>query len=51
MYIGRPEFIFGGDHQTLLNSIKERMYVLPDDTIVIAGHGSTTIGQENAPTL
>ena len=37
----------GGDHQTLLKSIRERIYTLPDDTEVFPGHGpSTTIGFE-----
>ncbi|NOQ73679.1 MAG: MBL fold metallo-hydrolase [Crocinitomix sp.] len=37
----------GGDHQTLKKSIIEKMFVLPDETIVLSGHGSeTTIGQE-----
>jgi hydroxyacylglutathione hydrolase len=44
--IGRSD-LPGGDHQTLLNSIKSRIYTLPDDTEVFPGHGpSTTIGFE-----
>ena len=44
--IGRTDFS-GGSHQDLIASIKQKMYLLPDDTIVIAGHGPyTTIGQE-----
>lgn len=44
--IGRTDFP-GGDHQTLLNSIKEKLYLLPDEMIIIAGHGNyTTIGKE-----
>lgn len=44
--IGRSD-LPGGDHQTLLNSIKSRIYTLPEDTEVFPGHGpSTTIGFE-----
>ena len=35
------------DSQTLLNSIKQKLFVLPDDVIVYSGHGAeTTIGAE-----
>ena len=44
--IGRTD-LPGGDHDTLLESIRSELLVLPDDTIVYPGHGpSTTIGQE-----
>ncbi len=44
--IGRTD-LPGGDADTLLNSIKEQLYTLPDATIVYSGHGpSTTIGDE-----
>ncbi len=44
--IGRTD-LPGGDHTTLLNSISEKLYVLPDETTVFPGHGpSTTIGYE-----
>lgn len=44
--IGRTD-LPGGNHQQLLDSIKQRLYTLPDDTIVYPGHGpSTTIGFE-----
>ena len=44
--IGRTDFP-GGSHQDLMRSIKEKLYQLPDDTIIIPGHGpATTIGQE-----
>lgn len=44
--IGRTD-LPGGDHETLLTSIRERLYVLPDETEVFPGHGpSTTIGYE-----
>jgi glyoxylase-like metal-dependent hydrolase (beta-lactamase superfamily II) len=44
--IGRTD-LPGGDHQTLINSIREKLFVLPDDVTVYPGHGrSTTIGFE-----
>jgi hydroxyacylglutathione hydrolase len=44
--IGRTDLPLG-DHQTLLNSIKQKLFVLPDDVIVYSGHGpETTIGNE-----
>ncbi len=44
--IGRTD-LPGGDHETLLKSIRERLFVLPDETVVYSGHGpSTTIGHE-----
>ncbi|GAA4404479.1 MBL fold metallo-hydrolase [Tsukamurella soli] len=46
--IGRTD-LPGGDHQQLLTSIAERLLPLPDDTVVLPGHGpTTTIGQERA---
>jgi glyoxylase-like metal-dependent hydrolase (beta-lactamase superfamily II) len=37
----------GGDEQTLYKSIREKLYVLPDETIVYPGHGEpTTVGHE-----
>lgn len=44
--IGRTD-LPGGSHETLLNSIRKKLLVLPDETIVYSGHGSTTtIGEE-----
>lgn len=36
-----------GDGQNLIKSIKEKLFILPDDTLVFAGHGEdTSIGFE-----
>ncbi len=44
--IGRTD-LPGGDFETLISSIKEKILVLPDDTDVFPGHGpSTTVGKE-----
>ncbi|SDL68147.1 Glyoxylase, beta-lactamase superfamily II [Catalinimonas alkaloidigena] len=44
--IGRTD-LPGGDHQTLLNSIRSDLFSLPDETVVYPGHGpETTIGHE-----
>ncbi len=44
--IGRTD-LPGGDSQQILRSIEGKLMPLPEDTLVIAGHGpSTTIGQE-----
>jgi hydroxyacylglutathione hydrolase len=44
--IGRTD-LPGGNHQKLLDSIHQRLFVLPDDVVVYPGHGtSTTIGHE-----
>ncbi len=44
--IGRTD-LPGGDHATLLRSIREQLFVLPDDVLVYPGHGeATTIGHE-----
>jgi len=44
--IGRSD-LPGGDFDTLIKSIREKLFVLPDDVVVYPGHGeSTTIGFE-----
>lgn len=44
--IGRTDFPTG-NFETLSKSIKEKIYTLPDDTIIYPGHGpSTTVGFE-----
>jgi len=44
--IGRTD-LPGGNHQTLLKSIEEKLLVMPDETVVYSGHGEpTTIGEE-----
>ena len=46
--IGRTD-LPGGDYETLMTSINEKLMVLPDETVVCSGHGPiTTIGQERA---
>ncbi len=44
--LGRTDFPLG-DHQTLLRSVRDVLFSLPDETIVYPGHGpETTIGDE-----
>ena len=44
--VGRTD-LPGADTRTLLQSIRDRIFALPNDTIVYSGHGpATTIGEE-----
>lgn len=46
--IGRTD-LRGGDHAELLESIDKKFMTLPDDTVVLSGHGpATTVGRERA---
>lgn len=46
--IGRTD-LPGGDYETLISKIKEKLFVLPDETKVYCGHGpETTLGFEKA---
>ncbi len=46
--IGRTD-LPGGDYNQLIESIRTRLMVLPDDTVVYPGHGpETTIGAERS---
>jgi glyoxylase-like metal-dependent hydrolase (beta-lactamase superfamily II) len=44
--IGRTD-LWGGDFDTIQRSLRDKILTLPDDAIVIPGHGAeTTIGDE-----
>jgi len=44
--VGRTD-LPGGDWKTLLNSIHEQVFTLPDETRLLSGHGpETTVGEE-----
>lgn len=44
--VGRSD-LPGGNHELLIKTIKEKLLVLPDETVLYSGHGpATTIGAE-----
>jgi glyoxylase-like metal-dependent hydrolase (beta-lactamase superfamily II) len=46
--IGRTD-LPGGDHPTMLRSLTAKVLTLPDDVVVLPGHGEqTSIGRERA---
>ena len=46
--IGRTD-LPGGDHPTMLRSLRDKVLTLPDDIVVLPGHGDqTSIGRERA---
>jgi len=46
--IGRTD-LWGGSHRQIIDSIRAKLLILPDRTIVLPGHGpATTIGEERA---
>lgn len=46
MSIGRTD-LPGGNHEELLSSIRDQLFTLPEETVVLPGHmGPTTIGDE-----
>ncbi len=46
--IGRTD-LPGGDHPTMLRSLRDKVLTLPDNIVVLPGHGEqTSIGRERA---
>jgi hydroxyacylglutathione hydrolase len=44
--IGRSDFK-GGNYEQLIASIEKRIFILPDETRLLSGHGTeTTVGEE-----
>jgi glyoxylase-like metal-dependent hydrolase (beta-lactamase superfamily II) len=44
--IGRTD-LPGGDHEALIRAVREKIFVLPGDTVLFPGHGpATTVGEE-----
>jgi len=41
--------LWGGSFEQIMDSLRHRVLALPDETVVIPGHGpATTIGEERA---
>lgn len=46
--VGRTD-MYGGNYDDIISSVKNKLFILPDDTVVLPGHGqSTSIGFEKA---
>ena len=46
--VGRTDFP-DGDWSLLEKGIREKLYTMPDDTVLLSGHGpATTVGREKA---
>ncbi|HDS15925.1 MAG TPA: MBL fold metallo-hydrolase [Proteobacteria bacterium] len=46
--IGRTDFP-GGDYETLIRSVREKIFPLGDETVLYSGHGpATTVGRERS---
>jgi glyoxylase-like metal-dependent hydrolase (beta-lactamase superfamily II) len=46
--VGRSD-LWGGNGTQLVDSIRRKLFALPDETLVICGHGpNTTIGEERS---
>jgi glyoxylase-like metal-dependent hydrolase (beta-lactamase superfamily II) len=44
--IGRTDFP-GGDYETLIRSVREKIFPLGDEVVLYSGHGpATTVGRE-----
>jgi glyoxylase-like metal-dependent hydrolase (beta-lactamase superfamily II) len=44
--IGRTD-LPGGNHGQLIESVRKKIFPLPDDTVLFPGHGpATTVGEE-----
>ncbi|ERP31619.1 MBL fold metallo-hydrolase [Chitinivibrio alkaliphilus] len=47
--VGRTDFRGYGDHEALISGIRKKLLSLPDDTIILPGHGGgSSIGTEKA---